>query len=81
MTARRNKLSSEEKGAEILFEKLSEVGNLTSRDIDLLLLSSRDLTNQTNSVSDHYHARKECFDNFTSGNKDCQDLLSLAGYI
>ena len=46
-----------------MFEKLSEVGNLTSRDIDLLLLSSRDLTNQTNSVSDHYHARKECFDN------------------
>ena len=62
-----------------MFEKLSEVGNLTSRDIDLLLLSSRDLTNQTNSVSDHYHARKECFDNLTFGNKDCQDLISLAG--
>ena len=63
-----------------MFEKLSEVANLTSRDIDLLLLSSRDLTNQTNSVSDHYHARKVCFDNFTStANKDCQDLVSLAG--
>ena len=79
MTARKNKLSGDAKGAEILFSRLTELGNLTSRDIDLLTFTSRDLINQTNPVADHYQAKKGCFDNFSLGNKECQHLVSLAG--
>ena len=79
MRARRSKISSAEKGAEILFERLAEVGNLTSRDIDLLTSTASDLINKTNTAADHYQANKVCFDNFTLGNKDCQRLVSLAG--
>ena len=81
MTARKNGFSGLEAGAEILFERLREVGSLTSRDIDLLTTTATELVNKTNTAADHYQAKKVCFDNFTLalGNKDCQHLVSLAG--
>ena len=81
MTARKNKFSGDAKGAEILFSRLMEVGNLTSREVDLLTFTSRDLINKTNPAADYYEAKKVCYDNFTLGNKNCQHLLSLAGNI
>ena len=79
MRARRTKFPGGEKGAEILFERLAEVGNLTSRDIDLLTSTSSDLTNKSNTAADHYQAKKVCFDNSPLGNRDCQQLVSVAG--
>ena len=79
MTARKNGFPGVEAGAEILFERLREVGSLASRDIDLLTSTATELSNKTNTAADHYQAKKVCFDNFTLGNKDCQHLVSLAG--
>ena len=61
-----------------MFERLSEVGSLTSRDIDLLTTAATDLANKTNTAA---QAKKGCFDNFTLGNKECQHLVSLAGIL
>ena len=63
MTARKNGFSGVEAGAEILFERLREVGSLTSRDIDLLTSTATELANKTNTAADHYQAKKVCFDN------------------
>ena len=81
MTARKKQFSGDEKGAEILFSRLTKVGNLTSRDIDLLTFPARELTNKTNPAADLYQAHKGCLDNFTTGDKECQHLVSLAGNI
>ena len=81
MRAREKMFGGVEAGAAILFERLSEVGSLTSRDIDLLTTAATELANKTNTAAQHYQAKKGCFDNFTLGNKECQQLVSLAGIL
>ena len=58
VTARTKKLAAEEKGAEIMFRRLSEVAKLTSRDMNVLTLRLREI-NKTEALVDYYEANKE----------------------
>ena len=51
-------MAAEEKGAEILFRRLSEVAKLTSRDMNVLILGLGEI-NKTEALVDYYEANKE----------------------
>ena len=51
-------MASEERGAELLFRRLSEVAKLTSRDMNVLTLGLREI-NKTEALVDYYEANKE----------------------
>ena len=62
MAARRKKLTAEQKGAEILFVRLSELTGLANRDVNVLTLGQRELNN-TDRLGDYYENNKEYHEN------------------
>ena len=62
MATRRKKLTAEQKGAEILFVRLSELTGLANRDVNVLTLGQRELSN-TDRLGDYYENNKEYHEN------------------
>ena len=62
MAARRQKLSAQQRGAEVLFVRLAELAELTSRNINVLTLDQGELVN-TGVLGEYYEKYKELNEN------------------
>ena len=58
VTAGLKELYVEQRGAQLLFSRLSEVARLTSRDMDVLTLTLTQI-NKTDALIDYYMSNKE----------------------